>query len=32
MQGFSTPSVIRRALTREEIEAIVVYVRSLEAK
>lgn len=32
MQGFSNSSVVRRALTREEIEAIVVYLRSLEAK
>lgn len=29
MQGFSSPSVVRRALTKEEIESIVVYVRSL---
>jgi cbb3-type cytochrome c oxidase subunit III len=32
MQGFSSPSVVRRALTKEEIESIVVYVRSLGAK
>lgn len=32
MQGFNNPSVVRRALTREEIEAIVVYIRSLGAK
>lgn len=32
MQGFSTPSTVRRALTREEIEAIVVYLRSLGTK
>ncbi len=29
MQGFATPSVVRRVLTREEIESIVVYLRSL---
>lgn len=32
MQGFNNSSVVRRALTREEIEAIVVYLRSFEAK
>ena len=32
MQGFNNSSVVRRALTREEIESIVVYVRSLGAK
>jgi mono/diheme cytochrome c family protein len=32
MQGFSNPSPVRPTLTREEIEAIVVYLRSLEAK
>jgi mono/diheme cytochrome c family protein len=32
MQGFNQPSPVRRTLTREEIEAIVVYIRSLEAK
>ena len=32
MQGFSTSSVVRRSLTREEIESIVVFIRSLEAK
>ena len=29
MQGFNNPSVVRRALTREEIESIVVFIRSL---
>ncbi len=32
MQGFNNSSVVRRALTREEIEAIVVFIRSLGAK
>ncbi len=32
MQGFSNPSPIRRVLTQAEIEAIVVYIRSLNAK
>lgn len=32
MQGFNNSSVVRPALTREEIESIVVYVRSLGAK
>lgn len=32
MQGFGQPSAVRRMLTREEIEAIVVYIRSLEAR
>jgi len=32
MQGFTNPSPIRRNLTREEIEAIVVYIRSFGPK
>jgi mono/diheme cytochrome c family protein len=32
MQGFSNPSPIRRVLTPSEIEAIVVYLRSLQVK
>lgn len=32
MQGFSNPSPIRRVLTQSEIEAIIVYLRSLNAK
>lgn len=32
MQGFANPSPIRRSLTPAEIEAIVVYLRSLSAK
>jgi mono/diheme cytochrome c family protein len=32
MQGFANPSPIRRVLTQPEIEAIVVYIRSLNAK
>jgi len=32
MQGFSNPSPVRRVLTQPEIEAIVVYLRSLNAK
>jgi cytochrome c oxidase cbb3-type subunit 3 len=32
MQGFATPSPIRRVLTQSEIEAIVVYLRSLNTK
>ena len=32
MQGFTNGSSIRRTLTREEIESIVVYLRSLGAK
>lgn len=32
MQGFNSSSVVRRALTKEEIESIVVYLRSLGAK
>lgn len=32
MQGFNTSSVVRRALTKEEIESIVVYLRSLESR
>lgn len=32
MQGFSMPSTIRRALTREEIEAVVAYLRTLEKR
>lgn len=32
MQGFATPSVVRPALTRAEIESIAAYIRSLEAK
>jgi len=32
MQGFNNSSVVRRALTREEIESIVVFIRSLGAK
>lgn len=32
MQGFAHPSPIRRGLTQEEIEAIVVYIRSLSPK
>lgn len=32
MQGFADPSPIRRVLTPAEIEAIVVYIRSLNAK
>jgi mono/diheme cytochrome c family protein len=32
MQGFANPSPIRRVLTQAEIEAIVVYIRSLKAK
>lgn len=30
MLGFSTPSTVRRVLTRAEIEAIVAYIRTLE--
>jgi mono/diheme cytochrome c family protein len=32
MQGFSVGSVVRRSLTREEIEAIVVFIRTLGNK
>lgn len=32
MQGFSTPSSVRPALTRTEIEAIAAYIRTLETK
>lgn len=32
MQGFRRPSVVRPALTEDEIEAIVAYIRSLETK
>ncbi len=32
MQGFTDPSPIRRVLTQAEIEAIVVYLRSLNPK
>ena len=32
MQGFANGSTVRRTLTREEIETIVVYLRSLGAK
>lgn len=32
MQGFNNSSVVRRALTKEEIESIVVFLRSLELK
>lgn len=32
MQGFSTPSTVRPALTRAEIESIVAYLRTLEAR
>ncbi len=32
MQGFTTPSTVRRALTRSDIEAIVAYIRTLGKK
>lgn len=32
MQGFGTGSIVRRSLTRDEIEAIIVFLRSLKAK
>ncbi|MBK8150904.1 MAG: c-type cytochrome [Acidobacteria bacterium] len=32
MQGFNNPSVVRRALTKEEIESIVVFIRTLGPK
>ena len=32
MQGFNSPSSVRRQLTREEIEAIIVFIRTLGAK
>ncbi|HCA60165.1 MAG TPA: hypothetical protein DEP46_19550, partial [Blastocatellia bacterium] len=32
MQGFSTPTVVRPALTRAEIESIVAFIRTLEKK
>ena len=32
MQGFANGSTVRRTLTREEIESIVVYLRSLGTK
>ena len=31
MQGFNSPSSVRRQLTREEIEAIIVFIRTLGA-